>query len=97
MNLLKGLEENIENASPLFQLLLRYELNQQTVSMTIIRILESHLMTKSNNNNNEFGAVASPIASQLRTAFLNDFLQKIILTSKTTQPIKQCKKKIFKL
>ena len=83
----------MENAGPLFQLLLKYRLTQESVSMSIIRILESHLTVKiirSNEENGEFLVVASPIASQLRAAFITDFLQGILL-AEPNQSIKNCK------
>jgi hypothetical protein len=56
--------------------------------MTIIRILESHLTLKNGDCNGI--CAASPIASQLRAAFILEFLGNIIL--KRHQPaIKQCK------
>ena len=85
-----GLEEAIENAGPLFQLLLKYQLNQEAVSMTIIRILESHLIVKNGGSTAEIG-IASPIAAQLRAAFVSEFLGNVLL--KKNQPIKQCKNK----
>lgn len=85
------MEEKIENAGPLFQLLLKYQLTQESVSMTIIRILESHLIMK----NGEIWS-ASPIAGQLRAAFISEFLGNILL-KKQQQPIKQCKNKKGKI
>lgn len=79
-----GLEEKIENAGPLFQLLLKYQLTQESVSMTIIRILESHLIVKID----EKITVASSISSQLRVAFISEFLQNVVL--RDNKPIKQC-------
>jgi hypothetical protein len=87
---MKGLEENISNAGPLFQLLLKYGLSQQSVSMTIIRILEGHLIVKENG-----GAAVSPVSSsigaQLRSAFIGDFLQKLVLPSEGVVVIEPCK------
>ena len=46
--------------------------------MAIIRILESHLIS------------GSGISSQLRSAFVSDYVQKMILNP--SKPIKQCKR-----
>lgn len=82
----------MENAGPLFQLLLKYRLTQESVSMSIIRILESHLTSRIQANDGTEGIllVASPIASQLRAAFITDFLQRIVLIE-GDQKIKNCK------
>ena len=82
------MEEKIENAGPLFQLLLKYQLSQESISMTIIRILESHLVVK----NREGNYVASSIAAQLRAAFVSEFLGNVVLNNSSKHhPIKQCK------
>ena len=82
---MKGLEENMNNAGPLFQLLLKYQLTQQSVSMSIIRLLESHLTVKGTGGE----STSSPIATQLRVAFIDDFLRKVILP--VGSDVKSCK------
>lgn len=95
MKVLEELKENVENAGPLFQLLLKCHLERPDVSMAVIQVLEGFLTDK--NAPTE----SSPIGIQLRAAFLSEFLEKQILVDRNAQ-IPSCKlcsglAKLFKL
>ena len=63
-------------------MLLKYELNQETISFRIIKILESHLLI-----------IESGFGSQLRTAFISEFLEKIVIEKgKKIVHLKSCKR-----
>lgn len=82
------MSKSIENAGYLFQLLLKYELSQETVSLRIIKILESYLVK-----------IDGAFCSQLRAAFISEFLEKIIIgkSSKVPSDIKSCKIKTISI
>ena len=81
------MSEKVENATFLFQLLLKYELKQEKVSLQIIKILEGHLKK-----------IEGGIGSQLRAAFVSEFLEKIVLERMIKlHSIEACKEKRYYL
>lgn len=78
MKILQDLKSRIENAGPLFQLLMKSGLDRPDISMALIQILEGFLGDYSNGG-------LSVIGTQLRVAFLNDFLKGGVLNRKDNQ------------
>lgn len=90
MKVLEDLKKNVDNAGPLFQLLLKCHLQRPDVSMAVIQVLESFLNSAESSGN---------LASQLRAAFVSEFVEKQILNvpNVTIPSCKSCRRNSFLL